>query len=433
MPSAAAPKLTFINHAGFCVEYGGVGLVADPWVEGDVFNKSWSLLSPTPQTAIDCLGRATHVWFSHEHPDHFSPPNVKKYLSRKHFLFQKTLDRRVVTYLSGISDKVTELDFGEIYDLGNSFRFRVFPFGKLDSYCVIEAGDVTILNLNDCYITNDDEIDFIKKQCPKVDILFFQFSYAVGNSNADQPEARARLARNKLTQLLKTIERFKPTYTCPFASFVYFSSSDNFYLNDSINRIDDVIEIIKDVTIPLCFYPGDAWTVGDPHDNSAAIAKYMADYKNIRPKNQTARRPLGDIVAKANEYLAKTKKNNPLWPLYYYRRPGGFRVRFDVTDIGTIVNFDFKGGVADTSKGFENAPVCRLDSDALMNLFSFDWGYDTLYIGGRYETDAAGQKNLADIFRFSTQNYQGIYYNLKGVYLLLRERFARRPKYLPIR
>ncbi len=67
-----------------------------------------------------------------------------------------------------------------------------------------------------------------------------------------------------------------------------------------------------------------------------------------------------------------------------------------------------------------------------MNLFSFDWGYATLYIGGRYETDAAGQRT-ANIFRFSTQNYQGIYYNLKGVYLLLRERFARRPKYLPIR
>jgi hypothetical protein len=214
---------------------------------------------------------------------------------------------------------------------------------------------------------------------------------------------------------------------------VYFSSSDNFYLNDSINRIDEVIEKIKDVTIPLCFYPGDAWTVGEPHDNSQAVAKYMADYKKIRPKDQTARRPLADIMAKADEYLIRTKGNNPLWRLYYYRRPADFRIRFEVTDIGTTLDLDFKNGVSDISQAFENAPVCKLDSDALMNLFSFDWGYDTLYIGGRYETDAAGQKNLANIFRFSTQNYQGIYYNLKGVYLLLRERFARRPKYLPIR
>ena len=68
-----------------------------------------------------------------------------------------------------------------------------------------------------------------------------------------------------------------------------------------------------------------------------------------------------------------------------------------------------------------------------MNLFSFDWGYDTLYIGGRYETDSAGQRNMANIFRFTTHNYQGVYYNPAGVSLVLRERFLRRPKYLPLR
>ena len=253
------PKLTFINHAGFCVEYGDVRLVVDPWVEGDVFNGSWSLLAPTPQSALDCLAKATHVWFSHEHPDHFFPPNVSKYLAGKHFLFQKTKDKRVVDYLSRLSDKVTELDFGEPYDLGDAFSIKVFPFGKLDSYCVLGVNDVTILNLNDCYVKDDDEINFIKKQCPKVDILFFQFSYAVGHTNPNQADERSRLANNKLTQLLKTIERFQPKYTCPFASFIYFSSTDNFYLNDSINRVNDVIDRIKDVTIPLCFYPGDEW------------------------------------------------------------------------------------------------------------------------------------------------------------------------------
>jgi hypothetical protein len=69
----------------------------------------------------------------------------------------------------------------------------------------------------------------------------------------------------------------------------------------------------------------------------------------------------------------------------------------------------------------------------MLNLFSFDWGYDTLMIGGRYETDAAGQRHLAHIFRFSTQNYQGIFYDLSGIYLFLRERLSRQPKYLPIR
>lgn len=434
MHGLAAPKLTFLNHAGFCVEYGDVCLVIDPWVEGDVFNNSWSLLSPTPQKAIDCVARATHVWFSHEHPDHFSPPNVKKYLSGKRFLFQKTRDKRVVDYLAKISDDVRELDFGERHQLGDAFGIRVFPFGKLDSYCLIDAGPVTILNLNDCYITNDEEIDFIERQCKNVDVLFFQFSYAIGNTNPDQGAERSRLAKNKISQLLKTIARFKPKYTCPFASFVYFSRSDNFYLNDAVNRIDDVIDKIKDVTIPLCFYPGDEWIVGHAVDNSSAIARYMADYQRIRPKERKVEpAALADILGKIRAYLAKTKKDNPLWPLFYYRRPRDFRIRFQVNDIGVAIDFDFRLGASVGMDAAGSAPVCKLESDSLVNLFSFDWGYDTLFIGGRYETDAAGQKNLANIFRFSSKNYQGIYYDLRGIYLTLRERFSRRPKYLPIR
>jgi UDP-MurNAc hydroxylase len=430
----SVPKLTFINHAGFCLEYNDICLAIDPWIEGAVFNNSWSLISPTPQTALDCLKTATHVWFSHEHPDHFNPPDVRKYLTGKRFLFQKTIDKRVVSYLSEIGASVTELDFGEPHTLGDDFSIRVYPFGRLDSYCVIEIGDITILNLNDCYIKDDDEIDFIRTLCPKVDILFFQFSYAVGHTNRDQSDARSRLAKNKLSQLKKTIDRFKPRYTCPFASFVYFSSSDNFYLNDSVNRIDNVLSEIDGATVPLCFYPGDQWAIGDKVDNADAIAKYLRDYSRIAPKTgMPAQYPAAEILAKIDAYLVRTKRNNPLWPLYYYRRPEAARIRFEVIDTGATIDFDFRTGGSTATGGFDRSPVCKLNSDALMNLFSFDWGYDTLHIGGRYEADSAAQKHLANVFRFSTQNYQGAFYDLQGAWRLLRERFRTRPKYLPSR
>ena len=408
--------------------------MTDPWVEGDIFNNSWSLLSPTPPTVFDCLANATHVWFSHEHPDHFYPPNVKKFLHGKHFLFQKTKDKRVISYLSGLSDKVTELNFGENYEITKRFNIMVFPFGRLDSYCIIEVGDITILNLNDCYITNDEEINFIQKQCPKVDILFFQFSYAKGNTNKDETEKRRILAANKVSHLIKTIKRFKPTYTCPFASFIYFCNSDNYYLNDAINRIGDVISQIKDLTIPLCFYPGDQWYIGDAVDSSAAIAKYKEDYKRIRPKDYGVTKvSLEQIMGKVQEYLAKTKKNNPLWPFYYYYRPDSFRIKFLLSDLQEMLNFDFKTGVSAGTKTADSVPICELQSDSIMNLFSFDWGYDTLSIGGRYQTNEVGQRRLANIFKFSSKNYQGLFYNVGGIYLTLRDRIIQRPKYLPLR
>ncbi len=56
----------------------------------------------------------THIWFSHEHPDHFLPDNLKK-ISPEHrraieVLFQETRDKKVIRYCGGIGfGKVTEL------------------------------------------------------------------------------------------------------------------------------------------------------------------------------------------------------------------------------------------------------------------------------------------------------------------------------------
>jgi L-ascorbate metabolism protein UlaG (beta-lactamase superfamily) len=39
-------KLEFVNHASFILQEGDVTLMMDPWLEGSVFDNSWSLLMP---------------------------------------------------------------------------------------------------------------------------------------------------------------------------------------------------------------------------------------------------------------------------------------------------------------------------------------------------------------------------------------------------
>ena len=57
--------------------HNNVSLAMDPWIEGSVFNNSSNLLAKTPNKLIETLKRSQFVWFSHEHPDHFNPPNLK--------------------------------------------------------------------------------------------------------------------------------------------------------------------------------------------------------------------------------------------------------------------------------------------------------------------------------------------------------------------
>ena len=69
-------KLKWINHASYLVSHNDVAIICDPWLSGDAFDHGWSLLSETKFQASD-FAEVTHIWFSHEHPDHFSPPNLK--------------------------------------------------------------------------------------------------------------------------------------------------------------------------------------------------------------------------------------------------------------------------------------------------------------------------------------------------------------------
>ena len=82
-------KLEFINHSCFIISNERISLAIDPWIEGSVFNNSWNLLVKTPQNLIEKLKKSNFVWFSHEHPDHFNPPNLKIFNHNTKFLFQK--------------------------------------------------------------------------------------------------------------------------------------------------------------------------------------------------------------------------------------------------------------------------------------------------------------------------------------------------------
>jgi L-ascorbate metabolism protein UlaG (beta-lactamase superfamily) len=69
-------KLTMLSHASVLVEAGSVAICADPWFMGEAFNESWSLLCEPALTSAGLQG-VTHIWISHEHPDHLHYPTLK--------------------------------------------------------------------------------------------------------------------------------------------------------------------------------------------------------------------------------------------------------------------------------------------------------------------------------------------------------------------
>ena len=430
-------KFEFINHSCFNIKYNNKSLTVDPWIDGLVFNKSWSLLIETPKESIETLNNSNFIWFSHEHPDHFNPQNIKNLPKNKTYLFQKTKDKRVVKYLSRFSQNVIELDSNNLFKLCNDFSIQVFPFQDLDSFCVIKFGDLTILNLNDCHIKNTKELDFIKRKVGNVDILLIQFSYAIGKTNVNDNQKRREIALEILENINFIIKYLKPSYVIPFASFCFFSRNDNFYHNDSINKIEDTINFLKyknpEVNF-LCFYPGDTWNFKDKWSNVSSFDKYKNAYENMQPlPNDDDIIEISDLISISKKFISNTKSKNNLFNIFHFLNNKYYKIFFKVIDLNILLKFDFNKGIHQIDKIDNEDPFCALTSGSLKNLFESGYGYDALTIGGRYETNTFGEICLKKIFKFQTKNYQNKYYNFSNILYNLFTKFSKNSRFNPER
>ena len=430
-------KFEFINHSCFNIVFNQKSLTVDPWIDGLVFNKSWALLSSTTKDSMHTVNSSDFIWFSHEHPDHFNPQNIKNFPQNKTYLFQKTKDKRVINYLKKFSKKVVELESNNIFSLSNNFTIQAFPFQDLDSFCVIRVGGLTILNLNDCHIKKTKELSFIKENVGVIDILMVQFSYAIGKTNKNDSFKRKKIANEILENLNLIISYLKPSKVIPFASFCYFSRRDNFHHNDSINKIDDTIKYLK-INNPyvdfLCFYPGDVWNFKSQWNNDSSFHKYNEDYKKISPlldDDDTVE--FSVLFAASKKFILNTKTNNNLFHIYKFLNKKFYEIFFKLTDSNIFLKFDFDNGLQAIKNINSNDPICELTSGSLKNLFTSGYGYDSLTIGGRYEANTFGEKCLNKIFKFQTKNYQNQFYNLNEVVYNMLTKLLKRSRYNPKR
>ena len=105
-------QVTLINHACVKIALGDVVILCDPWLAGPAFNNGWDLLIKTPMGIDEVMAGVTHIWVSHEHPDHFVPKffiDIPGQYKSVPVLFQATRDRRVASFLEQRGFSVTEL------------------------------------------------------------------------------------------------------------------------------------------------------------------------------------------------------------------------------------------------------------------------------------------------------------------------------------
>lgn len=394
-------RITFVNHASFILEHGPVRLICDPWLEGTAFDQGWSLLSRT-RLRYEEFDRITHIWFSHEHPDHFAPPVLLRIApetrARITVLFQETVDHKVVDFCRKAGFKeLVELKQGTYQRLAEDLEIRCDPYTDGDSYAVFRTSARTLLNLNDCVVDTPERARALARAVGKVDVLFTQFGYANKVGNADQPALRQAASREKLERIRHQVAALRPRTVVPFASFVRFCHAENTYMNDGILPINVVDTFIRDAlgVQSVVLYPGDVWNVDDQHDNKAALEEYAADQDastHAAPLSSTGVDE-ATLVRNSVNYMERLRASAPR----YATRIAELEAHVHVVDLGTTYVLSGKHGLAPRPMDQMHCDVA-LSSEALNYCFLHLWGGDTLNVNARFQVPAAGDHRRFRLF-----------------------------------
>lgn len=408
------PTITWVNHASLIYDDGHARLICDPWLEGRTFYNGWDLLAPTAMS-FDDFDSITHIWISHEHPDHLSPPNLSRIPAEVRakitMLYQKSPVQRVVKYLR-------TLGFKEVIEIEPEW-FRLSPATEIycgpcrsttsdDSYLALRTDGVTTLNLNDCVPPNLAEI---KKKVGPIDVLLAQFSFACWTGNRNQADKRRLAAEKAKAMFLKNVRTLDPKCVIPAASFSWFCNVENYWMNEISYRVGEISREVSKLGItPVVLYPGDRWRLLEPHDNSSAIARYDTDYERISQPDQLFNNPTVDIPTLQSRALAFTKKmkaSNSATLLRTLRPASIF-----LDDHQRAVGLSLDNGLYEIQRSREDCDVA-LGSDSLSYAFRYLWGGDTLNINGRFEKPARGKFSRFRIyFAIASLNNSGIAFNV---------------------
>jgi UDP-MurNAc hydroxylase len=417
--------ITFLNHASFIIDNGKKKLLCDPYLFGCAFNEGWNLITEEKFKNIEDID---YIWFSHEHPDHFSIPFLKSIPAsiRNNItvLFQKTYDKKVLKFCVGLGFKVHELPNHSEVELCEDFKIKIGTFPLYDSWALFTVCGKKILNTNDCVFETTENLKSVSNHVSKCDILFTQFSYAGWIDSKEKVQSRIECARKQLRNIQIQSEEFKPSYIVPFASFVYFSHQENNYMNSEINTPKAAVEFIQKECEgkPILLKPNEKWDGNSSKDNSFSLNYWETKYleSGARKLNQSAKSfSIETLNSKSKGAVERIKQKNSYFMLLLFQMVGLIKpVVFYLTDQNQYVSFDWERGLI-VRKGVLSKNIISLHSESLGFIFDYDYGQDTLKVNARFESTFEGKKALTRLFSVLSLNNTGRFISLGGMTRIL--------------
>jgi len=381
-------KLTLINHASVLIEKDEFYFLTDPWYFGEVFNGSWALEFDTPEKELEkVLNKTTHLYISHEHPDHLHFPTLKKIVKKfkkKITLYIQDLPRKEVKYaLKKIGfENIIEVKHRQFIKLTDSITLYLYSVFPVDSACALietnkNGEKKIILNCNDTELSNYD-LRKIKSDLKKVDLILNQFSFATYNGNPDYKNQTEIQKEHMVKSYIKEQKYFEADLSIPFASFSYFCTSDNYILNKYKTDLIFLKEQLDKHKLNSNFLlPGDTVDLYKLSDFKERELNEFEKAKNLKVKDGYKSLSADDLNKSFHNCISHL---NSYFPKFFVRLIGNFIIFCPDIEIYVEINFKNKSF---KKFNYEVKPDLIIYSQPLGYALAHSWGLNSLTIGGR--------------------------------------------------
>lgn len=258
----------------------------------------------------------------------------------------------------------------------------------MDTCLAVEHAGRVVVDVNDAELSDPDR-RLLRADLGRCDVLLDQFSLAGYGGHPDRADRLAAQASRVLDTVVRDHEGLDAAVTVPIASYVYFCTEDNRYVNEHANRPSDVARVLADRGhTSVVLVPGERYEVGAEHDSSQALAWWDERYDALDdlPYRRVAPVPLADVEA---GFDWRCDQLRTVLPELVVRRLGP--VVAHLPDRDETIRFDVGRRTFERLEG-RPPPDLTVDSQPLAFALGQPFGVQTLGVSAR-ATVAPGNRS----------------------------------------
>jgi hypothetical protein len=232
-------RLRTLGHACavLCREEETPLLATDPWLVGSAYWRSWWLQNYPSADEIEWLAQSVCVYVTHEHPDHFHMPSIRRLGTGPTYLFPYLAEQGYLSYMVQHGYRAEAVRPSQWRAIAERISILSIPVWNDDSLLLVDTPSALILNLNDAKPPRPvlRSIRRLADRIGKPRVLLSSYSPASCiNSFLDETGGIVSLkpARDYVHYICQLCDALAADIFLPFASQAVFERRDSYWAND---------------------------------------------------------------------------------------------------------------------------------------------------------------------------------------------------------